>query len=346
MLRLSSTILLLTLASCRSPAPEAPQNLILVTIDGLRWQEFFGGAEAGLIDPEDGGVSDPEVMRRENLLPFLWGTVARHGQIFGASETAPALVTNGLNFSFPGYAEMLCGVADSRVDSNDKRANPNPTVFGYLNRLPGFAGRVGVVASWDVFAWIHNSQSNGVFAQAGWNPMAGGDADPRVRAFNQRQAGLPRLWPSACFDALTIDAALLYLEREQPRVLHIAFDETDEWAHERRYDLYLDAARRTDEFIQRLWQKLQSMPAYRDRTTLLVTTDHGRGDGREWIRHGKAVRGSERIWIAAMGPGILPLGLRNEATSAAQIAASIAELLGEDFSTVQPMAAPALPLHR
>ncbi|MHC5063253.1 MAG: alkaline phosphatase family protein [Planctomycetota bacterium] len=355
MLRSSLTILLLTLPACRSAEPQPPLNLVLVTIDGLRWQEFFGGAQTALIDAEIGGVADPEATRqrflretpvesRELLLPFLWTQLAKQGQVFGADDEAPARMSNALNFSYPGYAEMICGIADPRVRSNDPKPNPNPTVFGYLNQQPAFAGRVAVVASWDVFPWIHDSANNGVFAQAGWNPLPGPREDADLQAINARMAGLPHIWPTARFDAITIDAALLYLERMRPRLLHLAFDETDEWGHERRYDLYLDAAQRTDGFIERLWNKLQSMGQYRDRTVLLITTDHGRGELGEWTEHGAMVRGADRIWLAVMGPGVPARGMRGEAVTGAQIAASIAELLGEDFSVAQPRAAPALPL--
>ncbi|MGI8992391.1 MAG: hypothetical protein ACR2I2_22775, partial [Bryobacteraceae bacterium] len=41
-------------------------------------------------------------------------------------------VTNGLNFSYPGYSETLCGFADPRIKSNDKVPNPNVTVLEWL----------------------------------------------------------------------------------------------------------------------------------------------------------------------------------------------------------------------
>ena len=79
--------------------------------------------------------------------------------------------------------------------------------------------------------------------------------------------------------------------------------ETDEWAHGRRYDLYLDAAQRNDRFVKRLWETAQSMPEYANRTALVMATDHGRGDTpRDWTDHGRKVPAAERIWMAVMGP--------------------------------------------
>jgi hypothetical protein len=121
--------------------------------------------------------------------------------------------------------------------------------------------------------------------------------------------------------------------------------ETDEWAHGGRYDMYLDAAFRSDRFIGRLWQTLQSMPAYQGQTTLLVTTDHGRGATvQDWTDHGKDVPAAERTWMAAMGPAVTQRGLQRGVTvTTSQLAATIAAAVGEDYRAAFPKAAAPLP---
>jgi hypothetical protein len=129
-------------------------------------------------------------------------------------------------------------------------------------------------------------------------------------------------------------------------VLYVMLGETDEWAHGRRYDLYLDAAARNDRFIRRLWEAAQAMPEYANRTALVITTDHGRGEsGKDWTDHGQKVPAAERIWIAVLGPGVAPLGVRSGVTvTQSQVAATVAALLGEDFRRDHPKAAPPLDL--
>ena len=136
------------------------------------------------------------------------------------------------------------------------------------------------------------------------------------------------------------------LRTSKPRVLYILLGETDEWAHQGRYDLYLDAGYRTDGFIRRVWDTLQSLPDYRNTTTLLVTTDHGRGaTPADWGDHGKKVPAAESTWILALGPGVPALGVRESVTvTTSQFAATIAAVVGEDFRRAAPNAAPALPL--
>src|SRR5207245_2964436 len=110
------------LCAAAQPSPKT-QNVILVMIDGLRWQEVFKGADAALMNSKQ-----PEIVagQREALLPFLWQVVAKEGQIYGNREIgSDAYVTNGLNFSYPGYNETLTGFADPRINSNDKVPNPN-----------------------------------------------------------------------------------------------------------------------------------------------------------------------------------------------------------------------------
>ena len=105
-----------------------------MTTDGLRWQEVFGGADPALMNKENGGVADVDLLkkefggetpeiRRKALMPFVWNVIAKNGQLFGnANAGSEAKVTNGKNFSYPGYNEIFTGAADPSIDSNDKAA--------------------------------------------------------------------------------------------------------------------------------------------------------------------------------------------------------------------------------
>src|SRR5436190_207187 len=111
-------------------------------------------------------------------------------------------------------------------------------------------------------------------------------------------------------DVLTYFAAREYLKAYQPKVLYIAFDETDDFAHGGEYDQYLKSAHAEDAMIGDLWKYIQSSPKYKNKTTLIVTCDHGRGDKvkDDWRHHGAKIKEAGQIWIAAMGPDTKPLG--------------------------------------
>lgn len=334
------------------PNPHAvaaePRNVILITIDGLRWQEVFGGADRRLMNETDGGVKQPEkleqrfyredpVQRRQVLMPFFWTTVAAQGQVFGSpAHRSTVTVTNEQYFSYPGYSEILCGFGDPAIASNDKVNNANVTVLEWLNRKPTYRDRVAAFTSWDVFPFIINSNRSGIYVNAGWQPLEHIQDAASKNAYNQLADELPRYWDNVRYDAFTFRGAVEYLKTNKPRVLYVALGETDDWAHAGRYDLYLDAANRSDVFIQRLWETAQSMEPYRDKTSLIITTDHGRGDGREdWKSHSAAIPGSERVWIAVLGPDIASRGVLSDLhVTQSQIAATVAMLLGEQFVTM------------
>jgi|JI10StandDraft_1071094.scaffolds.fasta_scaffold78980_3 hypothetical protein len=351
-LRLAAVMALL---AATSVAESVPHHVVVITIDGLRFQEMFGGADEayfkrdaqGLIDPASKRFSGPTPeARRATLMPFMWNVIAKQGQIFGdPSRQSRSHVTNGLWFSYPGYNELLSGVADPRVDSNRKVPNPNVTVLEWLNRRPGFEGRVSAFGSWDVLPFILNTERSGLKVGFGFSPVPS-PATELERELNQLAADLPPYWNYGTFDAPFVQAAIGALKSGKPRVLYLLLGEGDEWAHEGRYDLYLDATTRADRFIERVWTTLQSLPEYRDRTTLLVTTDHGRGATlKDWMDHGKDVPAAEDTWIAALGPAVPALGVRGNLTvTTSQFAATIASVVGEDFRKAAPRAAPPLPL--
>ena len=339
--------------SAQQPAPA--WNVLIVTMDGLRWQEVFGGMQQELLTKEAGGVRDAAILerrfggatpeqRREKLLPFFWTAVAAQGQVFGdATRGSIARVTNGLRFSYPGYNELLSGFADPRVDSNDRVHNPNVTVLEWLHRKPAFAGRVAAFASWELLPWILNQPRSRIPCNGEGPPIAEPDTD-RERLLNAFAAALPPYWGATRFDAPTAFGAIEYLRKFKPRVLYVMLGETDEWAHERRYDLYLDAAYRNDRFVRELWEAAQAMPEYANRTALLLTTDHGRGEtAADWSNHGREVPAAERIWIAVTGAGVPHRGLRSgTAATQSQVASTVAALLGEDYVAAEPRAAPPL----
>ena len=339
-----------------SPIQQA-ENVILFTFDGLRWHDVFAGADEALMTEDAGGVADVDTLReqfwrptaeqrRRALLPFLWDGIVPAGQLFGNSRRGSQVrVTNGRNFSYPGYHEMLGGFPDDRIDSNDKRHNPNPNVLEWIAKQPGFEGRVAAFTAWDVFPYILNEPRSGIVVNSGWELFDSTPSTPRQELLNDLIRTSTRDAEGVRSDELTFFAALEALETTGPRVLYISLDGTDTNAHSRRYDRYLRSAHLGDEYLRMLWDRLQSMEQYAGKTTLIVTTDHGRGEAPdEWRSHGEDVVGSELMWLAAIGPGTAALGERADAPplTQSQVAATIAALLGLDYTATVSEAAPPI----
>jgi len=357
--RLALLSVLLAGALVAAPAALRTRHVILVTIDGLRWQEVYRGADEALLDREAGGVPAADLAdlraeflaptpeeRRRRLMPFFWETVAREGLAYGNRDRgSPAHVANGEWISYPGYNEMLTGRPDPGITTNAPVPNPNVTVLEWLQSRPGFEGRVAASTAWRVFTAILNVERSRLPLFVTPPHPAPAAGTPRFAELERWMADIPPITRNEHFDVFAYRAARELIATRRPRVFLLGLGEPDEWGHARRYDRYLDSIRRCDRFLGELWAWLQAQPEYRGTTTLLLTTDHGRGaHGGDWVRHNRGTPGSGETWLAALGPDTPALGERTNAAlvTQAQVAATVAALLGEDFGAFAPAAAPAL----
>jgi hypothetical protein len=329
------------------------KNVFVVVTDGFRWQEMFNGANRELAGNKKFNQVDSNTIlkkywdsnnevARAKLLPFIWGTIAKKGQIYG-NRTAGNLMNtaNPYWFSYPGYNEILTGYPDVAVNSNEYKANSNTTVLEYLNKQPGYAGKVAAYASWVAFNRIFNKERAGFPVVAAFQKTGGASPTEKEKLINAMLANSYRPFDDdECLDVFTHYAAMEYIKQHKPRVMFIGYGETDEWAHSGKYYSYLNAANQVDKWLSELWNYIQSDPQYKDQTALIITTDHGRGVGAEWTDHGEKVGGASQIWCAIMGPGIAAKGAVKQPmqTYQKQIAQTVASLLGTTFKADHPIA--------
>jgi phosphopentomutase len=124
-------------------------------------------------------------------------------------------------------------------------------------------------------------------------------------------------------------------------VVFIGFGECDEDGHKGAYDKYLQHLNEADKMIQQLWYYIQFTPEYKDKTTLIITTDHGRGKrNNRWTNHDVMVKGSGDTWLAVIGPDTSPTGEIQipQQLYQKQIAATISKFLGYNFTANHPVA--------
>jgi Metalloenzyme superfamily len=355
---IKATLCMLLMMGAAPALAGKTQNIVLIVSDGLRWQEIFTGADPTLLNDKAGGSwlaaadlrkrywNEGAEARRELLCPFLWNTVAKQGQIFGnQTKGSVAHVTNGKAFSYPGYNEMSTGYPNDAIDSNEFGPNPNATVFEWLNKLDGFRGRVAIFGTWAVYDNIFNRARSGLYMQTGWTLPHKANETPRDSLLRDLYENTTRFDEEDVSNSFLQIPLLDYIKTAHPRVLFVGYGETDNWAHQGRYDLVLDSAHRMDHFVHQLWDTMQAMPEYRGTTTFIITTDHGRGSGlNEWKEHGVAEKGSENVWIAVMGPDTAPLGERTRVSpvTQSQIAATVAAFVGKDYNHDVSKAAPPI----
>jgi hypothetical protein len=261
--------------------------------------------------------------------------LAKKGQLNGNQNYQNKVqVANPYKISYPGYQEMLTGKANSRLSPNWPINNPQTTVLEHIQSMEGYTGKVAAFSSWNIMPYIINEKKAGIPVNSGYELLVE-EGDTLNALINQVQQSIQ---PAAATrnDMLTYSAARNYIEKSHPKVLFLGFGETDEYAHKNKYDGYLQKAHQFDQFVADLWYYVQTDPFYKNNTTFIITTDHGRGKyARSWNSHGFWVRGSGEIWSAMIGPDLQPLGEGKtpETRLLQHTAATVLQMLGIKTST-------------
>jgi hypothetical protein len=323
---------------------QSANKVVLITLDGYRWQELFSGADSLLITNGD-YVDNPEALQREFwrpsaterravLNPFIWNKVAKMGQIHGnRTRGSKVNLTNYMWFSYPGYNEILTGRADDeRISSNAKQPNPNITVLEQFAQERGNAKKVAAFGSWDVFDFIVNEQRSGVYTNSGFDLSTDYPLSVNEQLLNELQPVIPSPWGSVRLDGFTHQYAKAYLRKHHPDLIFISYGETDDFAHDGDYAAYLKSAHNTDKLIEDLWNFVQNDAYYKNNTTFIITTDHGRGTVPldTWKGHGTSIKGADQTWFILFGNQVKPLGEINGDSQlyTNQVAPTVRQLLG------------------
>jgi len=283
------------------PAPaagapvEAAGPVILITVDGVRPEEIFRGADPRLA----GGGAGP-------LLPLLRARVARGGFLAGDGDRDDAFpVRNLAACSLPGYQSILSGRDLGCLDNTCGRIGVETVLERARRELGLDQGQVAAFASWPEIALAVEREPGALTVDAGGGPpgpsAAAQDGDPGAVAIRQEDAGDRPPWGYRR-DRYTWALAMRYLERHRPRVLYVGLGDPDEWAHLGDYAAYAASVAALDARLEGLFRRLEGMGAWGAGASVLVTTDHGRGRGDDWTSHGFWHPGSARAWLFASTP--------------------------------------------
>ncbi|HEY5659020.1 MAG TPA: alkaline phosphatase family protein, partial [Myxococcota bacterium] len=296
---------------------EKTRNVILITLDGVRIQELFSGmdpmlaARAATYEYSDIASArarywrETPQERREALMPFFWKTLAPMGVVYGNKDAGSSVtVKNKVRWSSAGYAELMTGRPHAEIVDNTLVRYPHRTFMEYVREeLDLDASEVAQFGSWDGIKLAAASRDGAFTMNGAFDPVPPRLSNPemdRLVALRRRVLGL---WEEGSNDALTFELALAYLRQHEPRLFWFSFGQTDDWGHANRYDRLLECLHLIDTMLADLWSTLQSMDGYRDRTTIILTTDHGRGiTVEDWAEHDISIPGSEDVWVAVIGP--------------------------------------------
>ncbi len=343
-------LIVLTLILTSSAAfSQTAENIIIITTDGFRWQEVFGGMDSAIannkkFNQDDSALifkkywAEDPLQRRKKLMPFLWSTIEKNGQIYGNRNFDNKVDNaNPYWFSYPGYNEIFTGYPDTAINSNSYKANPNTNLLEFLNKQPKYKNKIAAFGAWNAFDRILNEERSKFPVYSAFDQTGGDKPDHIEQTINTLLYNSYRPFnDEECLDVFTSYGAMHYLQTREPKVLYISFGETDEWAHSGFYKDYLNSAHLVDQWIRGIWEFINTNPRYKNKTALFITTDHGRGDIKkeEWTSHNSKIKDSHEIWFAVIGPGITAKGEIKKPVQfyQKQFAQTMASLLGLRFT--------------
>lgn len=290
-------------------ADDIGSSVVLVAIDGVRWQDVFLGVDSDLADRYH--LAKNERVDAAHLVPNLYRLMTSEGAAIGAPGVGPALEASGPNFiSLPGYMEMLTGRSDSGCVSNDCGQVPFSTIADDIARSG--LGTAAVITSWagvgraaTGFAGDDTVVSVGRYEGAGRSALERDPAILRLLADGEDaspEPGHDDFRP----DSHTAKIALAVLTTQTPMFLFVGLGETDEYGHRDDYRGYLRALREADATIGKIAETVFRRDRDGHPSTLLVTTDHGRSTA--FSSHGQEHPESSRVWLIAAGAAIRARG--------------------------------------
>jgi hypothetical protein len=349
-----SVCLCLILFQAKAQQNQSAPNIFIITTDGFRWQEIFNGADSLIINNPQ-YVKDTALLkqmywdndvneRRKMLMPFVWKTILKTGSIYGNRNFENKVtVANTYRFSYAGYNEILTGYADPYIIGNRKKSNQNDNLLDFLNNQNDYKNKVAAFASWNLFEYILNKKQSTTHLNSGYQTISHDSLSATELLINAVQTYGVDNAKSTRNDMLTFVTAKEYIATMHPKIVYIGFGETDEHAHSGNYDDYLQSAHLFDEYLAQLWYLVNKDPFYKNNTSFIITTDHGRGQkAANWVRHGLFVPGSSNSWLMTLGNAFEAKGeLKNkEEIFNEQVAQTIAGILGYKFNPPHPVADP------
>jgi len=213
------------------------------------------------------------------LIPHIWNDMRPNGTIHTEFRNM------GLTETVPGHASAMTGTWQPLPNDGTQRPS-KPTVFEVYRKETGAEkSDVWVVSGKNKLEALTYSTANGY-----------------GMSYQASFRGAAVEWN----DTSTWGEVEDVMDNHHPSMMMVNLAETDIDAHTGSWDAYTTALRGADKIVWRLWKKIQADPVYKDKTTLIVTDDHGRHDpaNGDFQHHGDGCEGCRHIMYLAIGPDI------------------------------------------
>ncbi len=234
-------------------------------------------------------------------LPHIWNDLRPAGTIFTNFRNEGRTVT------CPGHAAFLTGEYEQIANDGSERP-AHPTLFEYYRSETGAPAS----ACYDI----------------------PGKKKLHILAYSTDSAygegfGATYESPASATDTATWTLLSSVMDRDHPRLVIVNLPGVDIAAHDSDWTGYLAAMRTADSLVYLLWTKIQSDPFYSGRTTMFVSSDHGRHEDAwgGFENHGCPCEGCRHIIGLGVGPGFGPGAVVSDTLRQTDVQAAAAKLL-------------------
>lgn len=271
--------------------PYKTEHVVIIVMDGARYQETFGNGEL-------------------TYIPNM-ATMSLDGSICTNFHNPIFTFTNG------GHAAMTTGV-DEFINNSGFQYPTFPSIFQYWRQATGAP---------QTKCWIVSSKDK-LFVLSNCDNAADSSYDNQFMA--SYDCGVNGPFTGYRADSTTFNRAMNIFNLHHPDLMLINFKEPDASGHAANWSGYLNGIIQGDLYVKQIWDYLQSDPYYAGTTTLFVTNDHGRHDDGHldgYVSHGDNCEGCKHIMLLAMGPDFKENFSTNESYVLADIPKTISQLM-------------------
>ncbi len=132
------------------------------------------------------------------------------------------------------------------------------------------------------------------------------------------------------YDDTTMAHTANVMKTYHPNLMLVNFKDPDYFAHGNQWNKYIEGIKSTDAYIKEIYELIQGDEHYKDKTTLIVTNDHGRhsnGVSTGFMDHGDGCDDCRHIEFFAIGPDFKKGVGVHTAYEQIDISATVAKLL-------------------
>lgn len=276
---------------------------------------------------KDSAISEP-VYQPKKVIVFVidgprysetWGDSTHQYIPYFTSLTEKGCVftnfTNeGMTNTVNGHIAVCTGVYDTLVNNGTELPRYPSFMQYWIKQTDAPQTKAWVITTKDKLEVLANCTENGF--QDNYNPST--------------YCGIAGLGSGYSEDSITIKRAITILQTHRPNLVVINLKQPDAYGHAGVWSDYIQGVKDSDKYLWQFWNYLQSDTAYKNKTDIFITNDHGRhldnvNDG--FISHGDNCTGCKHINLLAIGPDIKEKQTITQAYSQIDIAATIAHIL-------------------